>query len=89
MTRRAKPIVWPAEMPPALAEVLGIPNFKMHVVWMALRETGQVIEPHYEAEMAAALFFLIPLALEHGDGWPQAAAAALDAKKAAHDAANS
>ncbi|MDQ2762104.1 MAG: hypothetical protein M3Y22_00970 [Pseudomonadota bacterium] len=78
---------YPEQLTPALAEVLGMPNFRMHPIWMALREVGVVIEHRYEAEMAAALHFLIPLALEHGDGWQQAAAERLMQMKTAHEAA--
>lgn len=78
---------YPDQLTPALAEVLGMPNFRMHSIWMALREVGVVIEHQYEAERAAALHFLIPLALKHGDGWQPAAAERLMEMKAAHEAA--
>ena len=83
----AEQLHYPRTMTPALAEVLGMLNFRLHPIWMALREVGQVIAPRYEAEAAAALHFLIPLALEHGDDWQPAAAAKLRAMKAAHQAA--
>lgn len=75
---------YPEIMTPALAKVLGQPNFVLHPLWMALREVGVQIEPRYEAEQAAALHFLIPLVLEHGDGWRKAAADRLLAMKAEH-----
>lgn len=65
---------YPTELTPALAEVLGQPNYLIHPIWMALREVGVEIKPRYEDEMAAALHFLIPFALDHGDDWRRHAA---------------
>jgi hypothetical protein len=65
---------YPTDLTPALADVLGMPNFQLHPIWMALREVGVEIKPRYENEQAAALHFLIPLALEHGDDWQRHAA---------------
>lgn len=77
---------YPVEMTPALAEVLGQPNFRLHTFWMALREVGVEIKPRYEDEAAAALHFLIPFALEHGDDWRRHAVDRLLAMKALHEA---
>ena len=71
--------IYPADMTPALEQVLGMPNFELHPIWMALREVGVQIPSRYENEQAAALHFLVPLALrhpngEHPDGWQTAAA---------------
>ena len=77
---------YPAQMTPALAEVLGMPNFRLHPIWMALREVGVEIKSRYEDEAAAALHFLIPIALEHGHGWQGAAADRLRAMRDAHAA---
>jgi hypothetical protein len=63
-----------------------MPNFRLHPIWMALREVGVEIKPRYEDEAAAALHFLIPLALEHGDDWQPKAAEKLLVMKAAHEA---
>jgi hypothetical protein len=60
---------YPAELTPALKDVLGLPNYKLHPIWMSLREVGVVINQRYEDEQAAALHFLIPFVLEHGDDW--------------------
>ena len=76
---------YPAELTPALAEILGQPPYLLHSVWMALREVGVEIKPRYEDEVAAALHFLIPFALEHGDDWRRHAADRLVAMKAAHE----
>ncbi len=65
---------YPIELTPALADVLGSPVFRLHPIWMALREVGVAIKPRYEDEQAAALHFLIPFALEHGDDWQRHAA---------------
>lgn len=84
MSGLSGPAAYPDQMTPALAEVLGMPNYRMHPIWMALREVGVVIASRYEDEMAAALHFLIPIAIEHGDDWRAEAARALKAMKAAH-----
>lgn len=68
------PRTYPADLTPALTEVLGQPNFHLHPIWMALREVGVEIKPRYEDEAAAALHFLIPLALVHGLDWQRHAA---------------
>lgn len=65
---------YPETLTPGLAEVLGMPPYELHPVWMALREVGQPIRKRYEDEVAAALHFLIPLAIEHGEAWRPAAA---------------
>lgn len=75
---------YPAELTPALAEVLGQPNFQLHPIWMALREVGIEIKPRYENEAAAALHFLIPFALEHGMDWQRHAADQLVELRNAH-----
>jgi hypothetical protein len=77
---------YPADLTPALADVLGMPNFQLYPIWMALREVGVEIKPRYENEQAAALHFLIPFALEHGDRWQQHAADRLIALRAEHQA---
>lgn len=83
------PLVYPREITPALAEVLGMPNFQLHPVWMALREVGVTIAPRYEAEAAAALHFLIPFALDHGADWRIAAGLKLREMKIAQAASGS
>lgn len=65
---------YPKDLTPALKDVLGLPNYKLHPIWMSLREVGVVINQRYEDEQAAALHFLIPIALEHGDDWQPHAA---------------
>lgn len=75
---------YPKELTPALAEVLGQPNYLMHPIWMALREVGFAIKPRYEDELAAALHFLIPFALEHGLDWRSHAAVKLRELRTEH-----
>ena len=75
---------YPAQLTPELAEVLGMPNFRLHPWWMALREVGVEIKQRYEDEAAAALHFLIPIALEHGPGWQAVAVNRLKAMRDAH-----
>ena len=65
---------YPKDLTPALKDVLGLPNYKLHPIWMSLREVGVVINKRYEDEQAAALHFLIPIALAHGDDWQPHAA---------------
>ena len=60
---------YPTDLTPALAEVLGLPNFRLHGLWLSLRDAGFKIRQRYEDEQAAALHFLIPFALEHGEDW--------------------
>jgi hypothetical protein len=64
---------YPTDLTPALADVLGLPNFRLHGLWMALREAGISINSRYEDEQAAALHFLISFALEHGVDWQRKA----------------
>ncbi len=77
---------YPTDLTPALAEVLGQPNYLMHPIWMALRAVGFEIKPRYEDELAAALHFLIPFALNHGLDWRSHAAVKLRELQAAHEA---
>ncbi|TCP65886.1 hypothetical protein [Sphingomonas sp. PP-CE-1G-424] len=65
---------YPKDMTPALTDVLGSPHFRLHPISMALREVGFEIPVRYEDERAAALHFLISLALEHGEDWERHAA---------------
>lgn len=75
---------YPTDLTPALATVLGMPNFKLFPIWVALREAGVETKPRYEDEQAAALHFLIPFALEHGDDWQRHAADRLIELRAQH-----
>jgi hypothetical protein len=77
----AEVIVWPEELTPALQEVLGTPNFQLAPVWRELRRLGQDIPQHYEEEMAAALFFLIPFAIKHGADWWKMAVLEIDRRR--------
>jgi len=77
---------YPTDLTPALADVLGMPNFQLYPIWVALREVGVEIKPRYEDEQAAALHFLIPFALEHGDDWKRHAADRLIDLRAKHQA---
>ncbi|WP_156680045.1 hypothetical protein [Sphingomonas profundi] len=65
-------VAYPKEMSPALAEVLGMPPHRLYPVWQLMRGVGFDIAHRYEAEVAAALHFLIPLAIRHED-WRSAA----------------
>ncbi|WP_294292610.1 hypothetical protein [uncultured Sphingomonas sp.] len=65
---------YPDRIPPALAEVLGLPPYQLWEVAMALRELGFEVPARYEGETGSALHFLIPIALSHPDDWRPAAA---------------
>lgn len=69
---------YPAELTPELRDILGMPNFRLHPIWLALRAAGREVPEKYEDEMAAALHFLIPFALRHGADWRSHAAQAID-----------
>lgn len=70
---------YPTELTPALREVLGKPNFWCAPLANWLRQTGQEIESRAEAEQAAVLHWLIPIALEHGDNWREVSNARIKA----------
>ncbi|HEX7852294.1 MAG TPA: hypothetical protein VF503_01200 [Sphingobium sp.] len=65
---------YPDHVPPALAEVLGMPPHELYPIWMALREVGIDVPRRYEGEVASALHFLIPFAIAFPDDWRGAAA---------------
>ncbi len=72
---------YPDRIPPALAEVLGMPNFKLEPWWSALRAVGVEVPSRYEGEAASALHFLIPFAILHPEDWRGAAIAELQRLK--------
>ena len=80
------PSLLPAEMTPAICEVLGLPNFRCGPIAHAYRAAGHSIRPKSESEQAFILFRFLHLALQHGPGWYEEScidvAAALDAAKA-------
>ena len=80
----AEPLIYPAELTPALKEVLslGWTPWVLRDVWTVLRACGQPIATKAEEEGSAALHFLIPFALEHGDAWRAAVGERLRTMKA-------
>ncbi len=68
---------YPDRIPPALAEVLGLPPYRLHEIAVALRSIGVEVPGKYEGEIGSALHFLIPIALANPDNWQPAAAAEL------------
>ena len=72
---------YPATMTAALAEVLGLMNFRTGPIAHVYRAAGAEIRTKCEDEQAFVLDRFLRLALEHGDGWRAAAEADL---KAAH-----
>lgn len=70
---------YPAEVTPALAQVLGLMNFQTCPVAHLFRAAGHDIPRKVEAEQAFVLHRLIKLALQHGDRWREVAEAELKA----------
>ena len=73
---------YPDHIPPALAEVLGMPPQALYRWWEALREVGVEVPKRYEGEVASALYFLIPFSLSDPEDWIGAAIAELRRLKA-------
>lgn len=72
---------YPAKMTAALADALGLPNFRTGPIAHVYRAAGAEIRTKCEDEQAFVLDRYLRLAIEHGDDWRTAAAADL---KAAH-----
>lgn len=64
---------YPAEMTPALREVLGLMIMTTCPIAHGFRAAGESIPEKTEAEQAFVLHWLIGLALERGDGWRKVA----------------
>lgn len=60
-------LILPKVMTPAIEKVLGRQHFACHDLAMILRHAGHDIPHRAEAEQAAVLWFLLPLAIRHGD----------------------
>jgi hypothetical protein len=67
-TSRQMPATYPADLTPALRDVLGM-MFETGPIAHGFRAAGHDIPNKVEAEQAFVLHWLIKLALEHGDGW--------------------
>jgi hypothetical protein len=67
----------PAELTPPVRGVLSMMLWQTIPIANALRATGRHINRKTEDEQAAALHWLLGIALEHGENWEQAAARAL------------
>lgn len=81
--RRPESAGLPAEMTPAIAEVLGRPNFMCGAIAEAYRHAGHEIPRKAEAEQAFVLFRFLPFAIVHGEGWTDAARADWEAARRA------
>lgn len=66
---------YPATMTTALADVLGLPNFRTGPIAHVYRAAGANIRTKCEDEQAFVLDRFLRLALEHGDDWRTAAEA--------------
>lgn len=67
----------PADLTPPVRHVLSLMLWQTLPIANALRATGRHINRKTEDEQAAALYWLLGIALEHGENWEQAAARAL------------
>lgn len=65
----APALILPDKMTPAIDEVLGMMNFRTGPIAHFLRGTGDDIPRKCEREQSHVLFWLLKLAIEHGDGW--------------------
>lgn len=65
----------PETMTPAIADALGTMCFEAGPIAGLFRQTGEDIPRKAEAEQAFVLFWLLKLALEHGDGFRRIAGA--------------
>lgn len=72
---------YPDRIPPALAEVLGMPPHELYPWWSALRLAGIEVPRRYEGEIASALHFLIPFAITSPATWRTDAIAELQRLK--------
>ena len=70
---------YPATMTTALADVLGLPNFRTGPIAHVYRAAGADIRTKCEDEQAFVLDRFLRLALEHGEDWRTAAEADLTA----------
>lgn len=59
----------PREMTPAIAEVLGLPNFRTSPIAHLFRAGGAEIKPKCEVEQAFVLWRFLHLAILHADNW--------------------
>ena len=69
-------------MTPAIAEVLGMPNFRSGPVAHLFRAAGHEIQCRVEPEQAFVLWRFLHLAIIHGDDWGKYASADIDAHQA-------
>lgn len=75
-------LAYPAELTPALREVLGLMLWTTTPIAHALRSGGAEIRPKAEEEQAHVLHWLIQLALRHDEAWRSRAVAKLNEIKA-------
>lgn len=71
------PRMLPADLTPPVRHVLSLMLWQTLPIANALRATGRHINRKTEDEQAAALHWLLGIALEHGENWEQEAARAL------------
>ena len=62
-------LVLPREMTPAIAEVLGMPNFRTGPLAHLFRAGGADISKRCEPEQAFILWRFLHLAILHGENW--------------------
>lgn len=80
MTATNLPVVLPEHMTAPIAAVLGMhPGMVLQIARTLVVAGGHEIEAQYEHENAAVRWFLLPYAINHGEGWWEAASADLNA----------
>ena len=62
-------MIYPLELTPELAEILGMANFECGPIAHAFRDAGHDIPRKSEAEQAFIIHWLTTLFLEHGTDW--------------------
>lgn len=78
-------LIWPETMTPALAQVLGMPNFQCGPLAQCYRIAGHDIPKKSESEQAFILHRFARLAILYGDDWRRQAALELKGLKPAED----
>jgi hypothetical protein len=76
------PLIYPPELTPALAHILGFPNFRTGPIAHVFQQAGFKIATKCEAEQAFVLDRLIRAVLTHGEGWADAFSADLRTQQA-------
>jgi hypothetical protein len=66
---RVMGVILPETMTPAIDDALGTMNFQTGPIAHLLRATGDDIPTKCEREQSHVLFWMLKLAIEHGENW--------------------